>query len=301
MKDLELKQNLPLSTKIRYTESRIKKWYESFNGDVYVSFSGGKDSTVLLDICRKLYPNIEAVFCDTGLEFPEIREFVKSIDNVTWIKPRHYSGKRKGEIFSFKKVLEEYGWPIVSKEQAKYIREVQNGTTECNRNKRLYGKNGSRSGMISKKWQYLIDAPFKISEKCCDVMKKRPFHQYKRRTGKVPMVGTMAEDSTFRKQSYLRYGCSIFKEGKEQSRPLMFWKEKDIWKYLKDNNVKYSKIYEMGYERTGCVFCLFGHHLDLQRGKNRIELLKKTHPKLYDYCMNKLDMKNVLKYYPSNK
>ena len=75
--DLAQMQSLPLGAKIRMTQYRIMQWYDHFQGDVYVSFSGGKDSTVLLDIVRGIYPDVPAVYCDTGLEYPEIREFVK--------------------------------------------------------------------------------------------------------------------------------------------------------------------------------------------------------------------------------
>ena len=73
---------------------------------IYNSFSGGKDSTVLLDLVRRVFPDCPAVFIDTGLEYPELRDFVKTIDNVVWLKPE----------MNFKKVIETYGYPIISKE-----------------------------------------------------------------------------------------------------------------------------------------------------------------------------------------
>lgn len=85
---MKLLQALPLDLKIAKTQNRIREWYNYYGGEVYVSFSGGKDSTVLLDIVRELYPDIEAVYVDTGLEYPELRDFVKTIDNVTWLKPK---------------------------------------------------------------------------------------------------------------------------------------------------------------------------------------------------------------------
>ena len=85
---LKLLQALPLDLKIAKTQNRIREWYNYYGGEVYVSFSGGKDSTVLLDIVRGLYPDIEAVYVDTGLEYPELRDFVKTIDNITWLKPK---------------------------------------------------------------------------------------------------------------------------------------------------------------------------------------------------------------------
>lgn len=68
-------QALPLERKVLITQSRILEWYNYWNGQVYISFSGGKDSTVLLHIVRNLFPDVEAVFVDTGLEYPERRAF----------------------------------------------------------------------------------------------------------------------------------------------------------------------------------------------------------------------------------
>ena len=88
LNELKLLQNYPLDLKIEKTKLRIREWVDYYGEDgVYISFSGGKDSTVLLDIVRSMYPDIEAVFSNTGLEFPEIVQFVKTFDNVTIIKP----------------------------------------------------------------------------------------------------------------------------------------------------------------------------------------------------------------------
>ena len=100
------RQKYPLEIKIKITEARIREWYTHYNGQVYVAFSGGKDSTVLLHIVRNMYPDVPAVFVDTGLEFPEIREFVKTIDNVVTVKPK----------MAFTEVINEHGYPIISKE-----------------------------------------------------------------------------------------------------------------------------------------------------------------------------------------
>jgi len=105
--ELQQYQSLPLQSKINMTQQRIKAWVEHYGEDgVYVSFSGGKDSTVLLYLVRELYPNVPAVFVDTGLEYPEIRQFVKTFRNVTWLKPKK----------TFKQVIKEYGYPFIGKE-----------------------------------------------------------------------------------------------------------------------------------------------------------------------------------------
>lgn len=86
--ELQYLQSLPLKLKIAKSKQRIREWYYYFGGEVYISFSGGKDSTVLLDLVRSEFPDVPAVFIDTGLEFPEIRDFVRTIDNVVWVKPK---------------------------------------------------------------------------------------------------------------------------------------------------------------------------------------------------------------------
>lgn len=109
--DLKMMQSWSLERKIQVTQTRIIEWYQRNNGKVYVSFSGGKDSTVLLDLVRRIYPDVPAVFIDTGLEYPELREFVKTIPNVTWLKPK----------MNFRKVIEKYGYPVISKEVSKRV------------------------------------------------------------------------------------------------------------------------------------------------------------------------------------
>lgn len=110
--DLSVMQAWPLERKIRVTQAKIIEWYHHYGGKVAVSFSGGKDSTVLLDLARRAFPDIPAVFVDTGLEYPEIREFVKTVPNVTWLRPER----------PFSKVISEYGYPVVSKDVARRVR-----------------------------------------------------------------------------------------------------------------------------------------------------------------------------------
>ena len=116
IKDLQTLQALPLDLKIKKSKQRLKEWVDTYGEDgVYISFSGGKDSTVLLHLARQEYPNIKAVFCDTGLEFPETRKFVKTIDNVDWIKPK----------MNFRQVIDKYGYPFISKEVSQVIYEAK--------------------------------------------------------------------------------------------------------------------------------------------------------------------------------
>ena len=282
--ELKQRQSLPLDAKIKLSLDRIRKFYDYFNGNVYISFSGGKDSTVLLNLVRSLYPKIPAVFVNTGLEYPEIVKFVKTKENVIWIKPK----------MNFKDVIEKYGYPVVSKEVAKQIREIRNTKSDKLKNRRLYGIN-KKSGRLSDKWKYLINAPFKISDYCCDVMKKRPFKVWEKQTGNKPIIGMMVSDSRSRLRLYIKSGgCNAFNASRPTSNPLMVWNENDIWEYIRKYNIPYSSIYDMGYHRTGCMFCMFGVHLEEK--PNRFQLMERTHLKLYKYCMNDLGCKKVLDY-----
>ena len=273
---LRIRQNYPLELKIDLSLKRIKDFYRHFNGDCYVSFSGGKDSTVLLSLVKSLYPSIPIVFVNTGLEYPEIIQFIKTHKNVTWLKPK----------YTYKEIISKYGYPIISKEQAAFIDECRNTKSEKLKAIRMGKEHG-----ISERWKFLIDAPFKISDKCCDFLKKQPIIKFEKENNLRPYIGNMAADSRKRKQEYIKYGCNSFETKRPISRPLNFWTEKDIWDYIKQNNILYSEIYNKGYSRTGCCFCAFGVHMD---SPNKFEVMKETHPSLYKHCMEALGMKEVL-------
>ena len=288
---LKQMQSLPLEVKIEKSKLRIKEWYEHYDGQVYVSFSGGKDSTVLLHLVRSMYPEVKAVFCDTGLEFPEIKEFVQNTPNVEWLKPK----------MGFRQTIEKYGYPVISKDVANCIEGGRKG--QLYRLKRLDGtlknKDGGKSQYDRSKWKFLLYAPFKISELCCNETKKKPFKKYEKLSGNKAIIGTMAIESQLRTTFYIKNGCNAFEAERPHSTPLGFWTEEDVWEYLRLKVVPYSKIYDMGYDRTGCVFCMFGCHLE--KGENRFQRLKRTHPQLWSYCMKPwndggLGMKEVLTY-----
>lgn len=85
--DLPQMQSLPLEAKVIMTRRRIRDWYEYWDGMVYVSFSGGKDSTVLKHIVDSMYDDVPSLFVNTGLEYPEIQQFAKSQKNVVTVRP----------------------------------------------------------------------------------------------------------------------------------------------------------------------------------------------------------------------
>lgn len=324
--DLQQMQSLPLEAKILMTQRRIRDWVDYWHGDVYVSFSGGKDSTVLKHIVDGMYDNIPAVFVNTGLEYPEIQQFVREIkagkydcfnSDVEIIRPE----------MRFDEVIKDYGYPVISKEVAKQIYYARRGAAWATNNLKGVDKHGNPVEFKQqfKKYAHLQDAPFGISSHCCDVMKKKPIRKYESITRRKPFVGTMASESTQRMQGWLKTGCNAYESKKAKSQPLSFWTEQDVLHYIKQFKVPYCPVYgeikvaqhgeiegqinmidylgcyepedrleTTGCDRTGCMFCMFGCHLEKE--PNRFQRMKETHPKQYAYCMDQLGLKEVLEY-----
>ena len=353
-------QALPLIAKVHMSQQRIREWYDHFDGNVYISFSGGKDSTVLAHVVHEYYPDVPLVFCNTGLEYPEVQAFAKKM-GAEFIRPR----------MSFSEVISKYGYPIIGKvvsEAIHYARLVipkdscgggynkegvvyhyersraeLSGTRDdteriaSRKNRMAKSKldgsyataqinvgggtensvNSSVTGIVTalksmfnkRKWLELCDeTDFRISHKCCAVMKKSPLGIYQRKNKVVPFIGTLASESRLREQAWVRHGCNAYEGTRQSSQPLSFWTEQDILKYLYMEGWEIASVYGdivgvdkngfeyeplpgvdcqlkcTGCDRTGCVFCGFGCHLE--KGETRFQRLAKTHPKQYEYCMN---------------
>lgn len=294
---LKQMQSLPLKAKIIMTEQRIRTWYQHWDGQVYVSFSGGKDSTVLKHIVDSMYSDVPALFVNTGLEYPEIQTFVRQIksgkydcfnSDVEIVRPE----------MRFDEVLKKHGFPVASKELARKIQYARKGSEWAKKfvDGSAVDKEGRPSRYaVSKRWLKLMDAPFEVSAYCCDVMKKRPAMLYTKQTERKPIIGTLACESKMREQAWQRTGCNSFDGKKQKSAPLSFWTEQDILQYIKEFDVPYCSVYgdiisdggklkTTNCDRTGCMFCMFGCHLE--KGQNRFQRLKETHPKQYNYCIN---------------
>lgn len=300
--DLRQMQSLPLAGKIIMTQRRIREWYDHWAGEVYVSFSGGKDSTVLLHLVREMFPDVEAVFVNTGLEYPEIQKFVKTFDNVTILRPE----------MRFDQVVKEYGYPVISKAVSRCVHDARKGLRFAQQQiKGEYAPDGKKSMFNYEKYEPIMGMDFKVSDKCCAVMKKKPFKAYEKETGKKPYIATMASEGMQREASWLRSGCNAFDSKRARSAPMSFWTEQDVLKYIKENNLPIASVYgevawaedpdqmrladfglDVGYDeklqttmcdRTGCIFCAYGCHLD--KGESRFERLRKTHPRQYEYCI----------------
>jgi len=198
------------------------------------------------------------------------------------------------------------------------------GKYEKNWNKKKKGiipNEFDKSMFSQEKYKFFLDAPFTISDMCCKVMKKSPIHTYNRQTGLMPMTAQMASESRLRTQQWIKNGCNGFDLKNPVSNPMATWTEQDVLLYIKLHNVEICSVYgdivtdyakdgqldgqvsltdlsdeyglfdlgnpplkTTGCSRTGCMFCGYGCHLE-KPGEGRFELMKKTHPKIYDYIM----------------
>lgn len=308
---------LDLQDKEILSYEKIDQWYTAWDGKCYVSFSGGKDSTVLAYLVARYLSSfrtppwpLNLVFVNTGLEYPEIQRFVN--EYTDWLRKKFprvtINLTRLRPKMNIRQVIAKYGYSIVSKEVADCIADAKRNTDGL-RMKRLRGeairRDGKPSAYNCEKWEFLLRAPFGISAKCCSVMKKSPLKTYKHQTDRQATVATMAAESRLRMTYWLKTGCNAFDGKRPMSKPMSFWTEQDVLHYLRDENIPYCSVYGdivasdgendypstliekplhcTGCQRTGCMFCAFGAHLE--KGENRFERMKHTHPKHYEFCI----------------
>lgn len=278
-KTLTSLREMNLESKIIQTKYLIRCAVMEFGLDkVYISYSGGKDSTVLSHIAKSMYPDILHLFANTTNEYPE------TIQHIKWEKEENGTNiitvlpiDAKGDTWTFKKVVETYGYPMFSKRVANAIRTYQHALSE-----RTKQNSQDYLDRNFKKYEKYKELP--ISDKCCDKLKKEPLRRKAKQLGlECAILGILASESYQREKDWLEYGCNVFHERKDnQSRPLSFWNDKDILEYIERYDVKIPKLYDMGYSRNGCMYCGFGVHLEPE-GQNRYQRLKKTHPIQYQY------------------
>lgn len=292
--ELKQMQSLPLQAKIRMSETRIKGWYEEFDGNVYVARSGGKDSDVLGDIVKRMYPDVPQVFVNTGLEFDSVRIHGTEVADEV-LRPK----------MNFVEVITKYGYPIISKAVAHSVRIAKNNP-DGSVMKNMFENPTKGSRYDYTRYRYLLNAPFRISDLCCDYSKKQPSRDYSKTTNRKPFLGTLADESFLRKTAWLKNGCNAFNTKHPTSQPLSFWTEQDILLYIKEYGLEIASVYgdivykdddgmfydnnlfndsmklqTTGEDRTGCVFCMFGITQDTERFLR----LKRIEPKKYDFIM----------------
>ena len=183
----------------------------------------------------------------------------------------------------------------------------------------------------------MLKAPFEVGSGCCNVMKKSPIHAYEKEYGTHAITATMACESRLRTSTWLKKGCNAFDSTNPISNPMSFWTEQDVLLYIKENNLPYCSVYgdivedeeatakrdkkkkasecgifdfdrpllkTTGRDRTGCMFCGYGCHLEKEENARFVKL-KQTHPKIYDFIMKPkeeggLDYKNIIDWLNEN-
>lgn len=307
MTTLEDKLRWTKEQKLSHAMMLIDEYYHTFEGEVYLLFSGGKDSCFLkflvdrfTDMCG--YPRVKTVFNNTTNEYKEILDFVKSFgDEVIWLRPK----------MTFVESLKKNGYPLISKEQAQYISEAQNTKSEKLRSLRMNGriktaKSGAKykQGVISDKYKHLVDSEIKVTHKCCDILKKEPARRFERETGLHPITGTTVDESKLRKQVYNKTGtCNVYDGNRPISRPLSIFYKQEVWHFINVFNIPYCSIYDdkvidgvfvPGEERTGCAYCAFGVQYE-HPTNNKFTRISIREPKRYKTFMDKLGYRHALK------
>lgn len=242
----------------------------------YLSFSGGKDSTILHRMLDMAVPNnrIPRVFIDTGIEYSAIRTFVGSLasedDRFVIVKPNK----------PIKAVLERYGYPFKSKEHSCKIGCAQKGT----QSKSILHYLASDDGYGCPKkllYQARKDCGLRISDKCCYELKKHPAHDYEKRSGRtIAILGLRIQEGGQRKS---HKGCVVFdaKGRMRRFKPLnVVSDEFEKW-FVKEYEVKLCELYypPYGFERVGCKGCPYAINL-----QEELEVMARLMPNERKQC-----------------
>ena len=302
-------QSLPYEVKVGKAKQRIREFIygcDQLGFNTHVSV-GGLDSITLLCLIRSMNIDIPAVSVSV-LEDKSIIRVHKQL-GVTMLKPL----KAKHEI------LQEEGFPVISKKIATKIMALQE-PTEGNatiRHAIITGECGEKghfatnSAMqLPKRWLELFGGyenenegtnykvpPFKVSSKCCEIMKERPCDIWAKENNSKPFLGLMASEGGRRQEALEEHGCNYFGKTTIRSAPFAPFLRNDLLQLALDLDVPIPEIYgrierdpngnlrTTGAQRTGCEMCGFGVHME--KRPHRFDKLYDRNPKAWDYWMNK--------------
>lgn len=318
--ELSYRQSLPLSIKQGLSVDAIRAFLREYSSSgTYISFSGGKDSTVLADLVWQIDASVPAVFLDTWMEFPQLRRFVHQFSEgheLIVIKPEK----------TMKQIIDECGWCFPSKDVAEAVDAYRRNQPWAIRKLHGLDKDGKPSEYRKQytKWLKLAEeCPLKISQNCCIEMKEKPAMSFETKTARKPILGLMAVESARRKRSYMQTGCNAFDCDRPVCKPLGFWTEQDILHQIVSRNLQIAppygeimrdddffgqmmlfeddltrcKLCTSGESRTGCMFCPVGGHLDHFA---KIRRLQTYDIRLYDYVMEELNLKALIEWVEQN-
>lgn len=262
-----------LKEKVNEAVERIRHAYEMTEGKIYLSFSGGRDSTTVAELVKmaNLPTYIPFVFIDTKVEFNAILDFVHNYDypNMVFLEPR----------MEFDDIIKNFGIPVISKNRAEYLgtydRNIDNpDLLELQRVKtlitgeRIQNKKGTGEkscyALAEKHFHFLHPdrvAEYKIDNKCCTYLKTHSLYEFKVfNQPKGCITGMRVAEGGARKNTLKNYYMVTKKNGKEEIKvsPIYDWSDELQQQFLDYYNVKISRAYtEYGLTRTGCVGCPF--------------------------------------------
>jgi hypothetical protein len=315
---LSAMQSWSYEDKVTHAEDRALNFFKHENGKVYVGLGGLESLTLLIFLRKYIDPNIPGATISV-IEDKSIQEVHRSLDNIIFLKP----------LKSKVQILNEYGYPIVSKEKARKISHLQSPENP----KQTYihaimtgdmGEQGNNQHSdrikLPDKWIRLFGghyaghrpdltcqtAPFKVSPECCRWLKERPSEIFQKETGLHPYLGLMISEGGQRKWGLMKHGCNYYGKTTIRSCPFAIFTKSDLLRLALDLNVPIPKVYgeviqlpDGSYkttraQRTGCSMCGFGVHLEHR--PHRFDILREDNLKEWEFWMLKMGWGKVLSY-----
>ena len=303
-------QKWPHVMKVQHAFTRAYQFYriitEEHGADVHVSVGGLDSITLLLFLRKHIDPAIKGISI-SSIEDKSIQQIHKQLGIVT-IKP----------IKSKVQVFKEHGIPIISKEVAGKIENLQN-PTEKNatiRHAILTGETGKQGGYrhsqrmkLAAKWQKLFveqQAPFKVSPKCCYYLKEKPCDDWAKQNNSHPYLGLMASEGGRRALVLPVNGCNYISKTTKRSCPFAIFNRQDLLTVAHNLKVPIPEIYgtierktsgelyTTKAQRTGCSACCFGLHLD--KRPHHFDYLRQENPREWEFWMREMKIGQALTY-----
>ncbi len=309
-------QNMPYEMKIKHARFVAKDFFNNVTGvnmyaNCHVSV-GGLDSITLLCFLRSIDIDVPAISV-SGLEDISIQRIHKQLGVI-----RLKSAKDKdGKTWTKHRILQEYGFPVISKEKAAKIEHLQNPTPNnaTIRHAIITGETGEYGGWqknsrmkLPQKWLELFGGyenenenvnyqipPFKVSSQCCYWLKEKPCDDWAKEHNSYPYLGLMASEGGRREKSLKMHGCNYYGKETVRSAPFAIFSRQDLLQLALDLDVPIPEIYgtierkpdgtlyTTKAQRTGCSMCGFGIHIE--KRPHRFDRLREENPKAWEYWM----------------
>ena len=256
----------PLETKVAHSHQLISDALSRHSRPI-VAWSGGKDSTVLLHLVRQHIPDVDVIFNDPGVDFPETYSFIESTANQ-WNLNLHITHPKTKNAFW--EAGRSHGWPIFGKAVSSNVERAL--------------RTGNIRSQLSALEKDLVHSGLRLSCRCADVLRTAPGTEQERLLGcDLKVIGLRADESRARVRLWADYGEYFYvkrhysyREGIWKLNPIALWVEDDIWDYHRLHELPSCELYRMGHTRNGCWTCAMAiRHGQLGR-------LQSSHPELFE-------------------